>query len=161
MPSPTKQIGERMDKHFTATTYILDKVSPRTLLHWHAKLQTWLPPGGHIEENETPYEAAFREVEEETGINNAEFIFNGSKPAPIDDRASFLEMPHFLLLELIEEGHYHLDWIYYAFVSSDIYDPNTHENTLKWYSYDDLKQETQIFENVRNLALLGLEKFYS
>jgi len=30
----------------------------RVLLHWHATLDRWLPPGGHIEPNELPDEAA-------------------------------------------------------------------------------------------------------
>jgi len=34
----------------------------------HPKLKKWLPPGGHVEENESPPEAATREVKEETGL---------------------------------------------------------------------------------------------
>ena len=37
-------------------------------LHWHSKIQAWLPPGGHIAENEDPVEAVVREIAEETGM---------------------------------------------------------------------------------------------
>ena len=40
----------------------------RTALHWHRKLQLWLPPGGHIDPNEDMAQAVVREVLEETGI---------------------------------------------------------------------------------------------
>jgi hypothetical protein len=41
---------------------------PRVLLHEHARLGRWLPPGGHIEPSELPDEAAVREVLEETSL---------------------------------------------------------------------------------------------
>jgi 8-oxo-dGTP pyrophosphatase MutT (NUDIX family) len=37
----------------------------------HKKLGKWLPPGGHIEPNELPDDAACREVLEETGLKVA------------------------------------------------------------------------------------------
>ena len=52
-------------RHFTATGFVVD--SNAILLHWHPKVLAWLPPGGHIENNEDPVEAILREVLEETG----------------------------------------------------------------------------------------------
>lgn len=40
----------------------------RVLLIWHRRLKEWLPPGGHIKQNETPDYAVLREVREETGL---------------------------------------------------------------------------------------------
>lgn len=40
----------------------------KVLLVKHKKLQIWLAPGGHIEANEMPHQAAEREFWEETGV---------------------------------------------------------------------------------------------
>jgi 8-oxo-dGTP pyrophosphatase MutT (NUDIX family) len=53
-------------RHFTVAVFVVR--DGRVLLHWHRKLGMWLPPGGHIERNELPDEAAAREVLEETGV---------------------------------------------------------------------------------------------
>lgn len=54
-------------RHFTASAVVLDDAD-RVLLVHHNKSGMWLYPGGHVDENETPAEAAVREVIEETGI---------------------------------------------------------------------------------------------
>lgn len=54
------------DKHFTATA-LLRNQKGEFLLHKHRKLGCWLPPGGHLEDNEEPQDAVMREVREETG----------------------------------------------------------------------------------------------
>jgi 8-oxo-dGTP pyrophosphatase MutT (NUDIX family) len=40
----------------------------RVLLIDHTQLQTWLPVGGHIELDEEPEQALFREIREERGL---------------------------------------------------------------------------------------------
>ncbi len=55
-----------LTRDFTVAVFVVHR--DRVLLHFHQKLQRWLPPGGHIEPNELPDEAALREVMEETGV---------------------------------------------------------------------------------------------
>lgn len=54
----------------TSTTYVFrfDAANAETLLVWHETFKKWLPPGGHLEANETADAAALRELQEETGI---------------------------------------------------------------------------------------------
>lgn len=151
-----------LDKHFTATTYILSSTEPEVLLHFHEKLQAWLPPGGHLETNETPYEAALREIKEETDIDeqHLEFMSNGEPPRRIDERVEMLTMPHYLLSEKIEENHFHLDWIYFAKIDPANFDATTRTEEFRWFTILDLNEESELFENVRALAVKGIEKFY-
>ena len=57
-------------RHFCASAYIVNPENKKLLLEKHKKYNKWLQPGGHIEDNETPEEAAVREVYEETGIKS-------------------------------------------------------------------------------------------
>ena len=57
-----------MNRHFCASILIIDKKKKKILLVKHKKFGKWVQPGGHIEENETPEEAAIRETYEETGL---------------------------------------------------------------------------------------------
>ena len=53
-----------LKRHFTASGYVV--FESKILLHWHKKVKAYLPPGGHIEENEDPVQAVLREIKEET-----------------------------------------------------------------------------------------------
>ena len=86
----------------------------RTLLHWHAKIQQWMPPGGHLDPNEDPVAGALREVREETGLNVELF-----SPAPAYDfiQPAQLLPPVTILVENVEDQdgpHHHIDFIYFA-----------------------------------------------
>lgn len=54
--------------HLCASVFIMDPGAKRVLLLYHEKLQKWLQPGGHLEQDETPVEAAIRECLEEVGV---------------------------------------------------------------------------------------------
>lgn len=104
-----------MQKHFTATVYLFHE--GKTLLIEHPKFNKWLPPGGHVEENESPVDTAIREVKEETGLEiellSDENIFISEK------NATTMQRPYLCLIENIPENknekkHQHIDFIYIA-----------------------------------------------
>lgn len=98
-----------MTRDFTATTFVVHK--GKVLLHRHPKLDKILPPGGHLEANELPEEAALREVLEETGL---EVVIHQTRIPRRAADAAHLVMPETLLLEDIAEDHQHIDFIYFA-----------------------------------------------
>ena len=100
-------------RHFTATGFVVHENA--TLLHWHPKVKMWLPPGGHIEENEDPVQAVLREVEEETGVK-AEVVPTG---LPIDlEYPKQVQVPFTIEIEDIDDPvqgwHQHIDMIYFC-----------------------------------------------
>ena len=58
-----------MRRAFSVAVYA--RRGERVLVIEHRRLQTWLPVGGELEGNETPLEAAARELREETGLAGA------------------------------------------------------------------------------------------
>ena len=97
-------------RDFTATTFVVRGDS--TLLLWHHKLESWFPPGGHIDADELPEVAAVREVLEESGLK-VELITTGQAAGSLG-QVRFLHSPACILLEDIEPGHQHIDLIYFA-----------------------------------------------
>ena len=72
----------------------------RTLLHWHAKVKQWMPPGGHLDPNEDPVAGALREVREETGLNVE--LLSSSASYDFDEPAQLLP-PVTILVEDVED----------------------------------------------------------
>lgn len=98
-------------RDFTVAVFVVH--NDHVLLHPHRKLGLWLPPGGHIEPNELPDEAALREVEEEAGIA-VELV--GGYGVEVHDPAAPRQLvrPQGIQLEDIAPGHQHIDLVYYA-----------------------------------------------
>lgn len=60
-----------MPGHFTASAFVLSPEGSELLLIYHAKLNLWLQPGGHVDaEDSDIFAAACREVREETCVTN-------------------------------------------------------------------------------------------
>lgn len=54
--------------HLTGSAWIVDETFSHALLVHHGKLNKWLQPGGHIEDDADMLSAALREAREETGV---------------------------------------------------------------------------------------------
>ena len=100
--------SEQTGRHFTVAVFVVWE--GKVLLHYHRKLGMWLPPGGHIERDELPDDAAVREVLEETGIG---VELAGERREDVSDPVQ-LHRPAGVQLENIAPGHQHIDLIYFA-----------------------------------------------
>lgn len=102
-----------LQRHFTASACVFNDDGAMLLVH-HRKLDLWLYPGGHIENDEAPDEAAKREVFEETGIEVAII----AEPLPTYANVSALFPPWRILEGATEDKrigpHHHIDFIYVA-----------------------------------------------
>ncbi len=100
-------IHEKID--FTVALLIVS--GGRILLIHHRGLNKWLPPGGHIELEENPEEAALREAREETGF---EIELIGERPPTTEDGTQALIAPRYLDIHRISATHRHIGMMYYA-----------------------------------------------
>src|SRR3989304_6119639 len=119
-----------MIRHFTATAFVVRDNA--TLLHWHRRLQQWMPPGGHIEPNEDPVQAGLREGHEERGLA-PQIIPPGA--APPSDSPEQLPPPYTILVEDIPgpgEPHKHIDLIYFCRGVNGVVRRHVDDPTLRW-----------------------------
>ncbi len=125
-------MSDRTGRHFTVAVFVV--WDGKVLLHRHRKLGMWLPPGGHIERDELPDEAAVREVMEETGVR---VELGGERRDDIADPVQ-LHRPAGVQLEDIGPGHQHIDLIYFARPTgrTEIRDEFS-EDRVGWYGPDD------------------------
>jgi 8-oxo-dGTP pyrophosphatase MutT (NUDIX family) len=145
-------VPEPKTRHFTATGFVVNGDS--TLLHWHKKVQEWLPPGGHVDPNEDPVQTTLREIKEETGFD-VEIV--PTQPELIIGNLEQVAAPHSIMIEDVVDKkhgeHQHIDHIYFTRLLGDASSPAgelsaDHQETTKWLwaSLADLQNETA-FEN--------------
>ena len=102
-----------MIRHFTATGFVVH--GDAILLHWHEKVQEWLPPGGHVEPNEDLVQAVLREIAEETGFES-----EIAPTQPLLDISNLEQVPapHSIMIEDVVDTkhgeHQHIDHIYFT-----------------------------------------------
>ena len=108
-----------MIRHFTVSAFVSligDDGVGRTLLHWHAGNQMWLPPGGHVEPNEDPIEAVHREVLEETGLTvvvlPTQAPYGYGEPRQLPSPATI--MVEEIADHAVDGPHEHIDSIYFT-----------------------------------------------
>lgn len=155
-------IANPMIRHFTSTAFIIDS-KKRTLLLWHKRLQRWMPPGGHVDPNETPEDAAKRECKEETSLD-VQIIGDPTQDlfAENAEEGRMLLKPIAMLLEEIpaspergEPAHQHMDFLFIAKPLDETQAVRIAEEEsdhMRWFDLKEveaLDSGTEIFSNVK------------
>ncbi|MDQ3455336.1 MAG: NUDIX domain-containing protein [Actinomycetota bacterium] len=108
--------------HVTGSAFV---VGPRgVVLLLHRRLGVWVQPGGHLDPDETPWDAARREAHEETGLDVA---FLGGRP----------ELGH-VDVHAGGRGHTHLDLRYLLDGGeADPAPPAGESQDVHWFAFAD------------------------
>lgn len=82
----------------------------KVLLVKHKKLGIWLNPGGHIEANELPHQAAEREFCEETGVKVAAYdrteLFSDTESQPSTEQSNLQDDFYYVPSPLLTNIHW-------------------------------------------------------
>jgi ADP-ribose pyrophosphatase YjhB (NUDIX family) len=138
-------------RHFTATCFIVN--DDRVLLHFHKKLDKWLPVGGHIDRDELPHKAAEREAEEESGLK---VEINGREK--LSDEVDKLPRPDKVMLQDINNHHQHIDSVFFVETEEEEFESEEGIEEMAWFTDEEIR-ELDAAEEVKNHSLEALRKF--
>jgi len=127
----------------------------KVLLIHHKKLDLWLPPGGHIDKDETPDDALRREFKEELNLDIE--ILNRNDVSDIGNIKKQLAVPFYANVHNVGD-HDHSCLFYLCKPKNpEAIAINKNElNDFKWLSVEELNQE-HIPVDVRNIAKKAFE----
>lgn len=146
-------IHEKID--FTADVFVV--FGNKVLLRMHEKYHVWLTPGGHVELDEDPVQAALREVKEETGLDVV--LWEGNKsPVKDDARVKILVPPVCMNRHRISDTHEHVSMVYFATSTTDEVHPQEGEkqDACRWFTKAEL-DTVDIPQNIREYARFALD----
>ncbi len=144
-----------MARHFCASAFVINPKNKKILLVKHHLFDKWVQPGGHIEDDETPEEAAAREVFEETGIR---IKLIGERFPREDD----MIRPLGIQCNRKDNGDKHFDIIYAAIPNNGDADLIVSDEStgIGWFSRNEL-ENLPIFPDVKITMDYILKKYFS
>ncbi len=140
-------------KEFVVAAYVIK--GNKVLLVHHKKLGMWLPPGGHIEQYETPEEAVVREVKEETGLNVEVVREAGGHPRT---NVEILAQPKHIQLENIKGTHEHIDLVYVCRVTGGKLSINHEVHSAQFFRIGEIAVLEGVPADVKHYARVFLHK---
>ena len=145
-----------MEKHFAVSGFVMNPEKNKLLMVHHKKLNKWVIPGGHLEENEFPFAGARREIMEETGVTAKVLDCSGFSVSSTKKETQ-IPNPMMTLQELIpakgdKPEHIHIDLIFLCEAEEGKVKGQEDEvNDVKWMSIWDVA-EADTFDSIKAFA---------
>jgi ADP-ribose pyrophosphatase YjhB (NUDIX family) len=128
---------------YTITVFIVNKKGKALLVN-HPRYNKWIPMGGHIELNEDPEEALFREIKEETGLD---VTILSSKPNIASEGTKFITTPNYVDVHDANPPHKHVSFTYFAIATTDDFTLSDEHDDMKWFTEEELEDATFAISN--------------
>lgn len=147
-------IHEQYD--FTVTAFIVNDAN-QVLLVNHPRYNMWIPVGGHIELDEDPEDALYREIKEEAGLEVERLT---DKPDFPSAGTKFLPAPDYLDVHEANPPHKHISMTYFVKSKSRDFVLSDEHSDMKWFTYDELDQPSyKLSPAVKFYAQQAIKKF--
>ncbi|HHH36195.1 MAG TPA: NUDIX domain-containing protein [Gammaproteobacteria bacterium] len=114
--------------HVTGSAWIVDPERQHALLVHHRKLNRWLQPGGHIENDTTVLDTALREAREESGLEDL---------TPLDEAVFDLDI-HPIPARGGEPAHLHYDVRFLLQAEAHVPTVSDESHDMRWFSMEEI-----------------------
>ncbi len=115
--------------HVTGSAWIVDPQYSRALLVHHRKLDRWLQPGGHIENDATVLDTALREAREECGL---------AAIRPVSEAVFDVDV-HLIPARAKESAHFHYDVRFLLMADFDAAPTVSEEShAVRWFTHGEI-----------------------
>ena len=121
----------KLDGHFTASAWIVNRKRTHTLMTLHRKLNRWLQLGGHADGNENLVEVAMKEAMEESGLASLRIV----------DVSIFDLDKHVIPANAREPQHFHYDvrFLFEATIDEPLIISQESQD-LAWMPFDSVEE---------------------
>lgn len=123
---------QNMDGHFVGSVFVVTHDYQKIALLKHKKLQLWLQPGGHVNDQDlTIFDTAKRECLEELGLSSDDIFTYTSKIFDLDLHMipAINDLP----------AHWHLDVRYLLRTTKQELKNSNESEEVAWFDLDDAK----------------------
>lgn len=148
---------------FTTSAFIVNE--GRILLQHHVKIGKWLQPGGHIELDEDPIQALYREIKEESGLTKENLeIIETAKDTRQQSKSGnnrVLPLPFDMNVHPFNETHQHIDICYLMRSNTETVRPEEGKaHDIGWFTLEGIaamRDDGLVFQDTYDLAKFALK----